>query len=326
MSYFVAVPDNLEESGLAILRANNQIELYAPGKMTREQTIEVLPKAHALIVRSDTKVNAELLNHAPQLKVVVRAGVGVDNIDLNECTNRCIVVMNAPDGNTISTAELAFGLMLSLTRKIPQADASMRAGKWDRKKFMGTELKGKTLGIVGFGRVGRALAQRAAVFGMKEIAYDPFVPEDVAKHLGLSLVSDMDDLFAKADIISLHAIVTDETREMINAANIAKMKDGVIIINAARGKLINDADLAAALKSGKVGGAGLDVYEPEPPAADNPLLGLDNVVYTPHLGASTFEAQEAVGAQAAEEIINFLVNGEYENVKTKAVIEKIKKK
>lgn len=323
MPYMVLIPDNLEQSGIDLLNNTPGLSVYAPGKMTREQTLAAIPEADALIVRSDTKVDADLLGHAPKLKVVVRAGVGVDNIKLDECTARSIVVMNAPDGNTVSTAEHAFALILALARHIPQADASVRAGRWDRKKFMGTELRGKTLGIVGFGRVGRALAQRAAAFGMTEIAYDPFVPEDVARHLGLSLVPRVEDLFARADVISLHALVNDQTRHMINAANIAKMKDGVLIINAARGDLVNNADLAVALKSGKVGGAALDVYDVEPPAADNPLLGLDNVIYTPHLGASTNEAQEAVGAQAAQEVINALLNSRYDNVRNKAVFEKL---
>ncbi|MBN1966917.1 MAG: phosphoglycerate dehydrogenase [Anaerolineae bacterium] len=321
MSHFVLVPDNLEQSGLDLLRATGGFEVHAPGKMSRDETLAAISQAHALIVRSDTKADADLLAWATNLKVIVRAGVGVDNIDLDECTRRGIVVMNAPDGNTIATAELAFGLMLALCRHIPQADASLRAGRWDRKKFMGTELKGKTLGIIGFGRVGRALAQRAQVFGMNEIAYDPFVPDEVAHHLGLSLVPNVDALFAKADIISLHAVVSDQTRGMINAANIAKMKDGVRIVNAARGQLINSADLAAALISGKVAGAALDVYDTEPPTPDNPLLGLDNVIYTPHLGASTREAQDAVGTQAAQEVIDALLKGEYTNVRNTAVLK-----
>jgi D-3-phosphoglycerate dehydrogenase len=323
MTYLVLVPDNLEASGLELLKATEGIELYAPGKMTREQTIEMLPQATAMIVRSDTKADADLLAHAQNLKVIVRAGVGVDNIDLNQCTEQGIVVMNAPDGNTVSTAEHTFAMMLALARHIPQADASMRAGKWDRKKFMGAQLSGKVLGIIGFGRVGRALAERASCFGMKEVAYDPFVPEDVARHLGLSIVPRVEDVFSQADIISLHCLVNNETRGMINAENIAKMKDGVMIINVARGQLINNADLAEALKSGKVAGAAVDVYDVEPPAADNPLLGLPNVIYTPHLGASTCEAQEAVGTQAAEEVINALFKDRFDNVRNKAVFEKI---
>ena len=321
MTYLVLVPDNLERSGLELLRQTEGLEVYAPGKMTREDTLQKVPDAHALIVRSDTKVNQELIDAAPNLKVVVRAGVGVDNIDLPACTTRRIVVMNAPDGNTISTAEHTFALMLALARHIPKADSSMRAGRWDRKQFMGTQLWGKALGIIGFGRVGRAVAERARAFGMEDVAYDPFVPDRVARHLGLELVPRLDDVLVKADIITLHALVTDETRGMINAEAIERMKDGVLIINAARGALINSADLAAALKSGKVAGAALDVYDVEPPATDNPLIGLDNVVHTPHLGASTNEAQEAVAVQAAEEIVRALLDNKFDNVRNREVFE-----
>lgn len=321
MTYFILVPDNLEASGLAQLRSIPEFTVHAPGKLTREQTLELIPQAHAMIVRSDTKADADLLAKADNLKVIVRAGVGVDNIDLDECTRRGIVVMNAPDGNTISTAEHTFALLLALARHIPQADASVRAGRWERKKFVGTQLHGKTLGIVGFGRVGRALADRAKAFGMKEVAYDPFVPERIARHLGLACPT-LDALLEQADVISLHAVITNDTRGLINRDTIAKMKDGVLIVNAARGSLINGADLAEALKSGKVAGAALDVYDTEPPAPDNPLLGLDNVVYTPHLGASTVEAQEAVAVQAATEIIDALLHGEYSNVRNKAVLQR----
>ncbi len=323
MSYLVVIPDDLNQAGLDRLRAQEGLAVHAPGKMTRDETLAAVPDADALIVRSSTTADRELIAAAPKLKVIVRAGVGVDNIDLDACTARGIVVMNAPDGNTISTAEHTFALMLALLRHIPQADASMRAGRWDRSRYVGTELYGKTLGIIGFGRVGRALSQRAQAFGVIELAYDPFVPERLARHLGLSLVSNVDLLFERADIISLHALVTDSTRGMINAENIAKMKDGVCIINAARGALINNADLAAALKSGKVAGAALDVYDQEPPPADNPLLNLPNVIYTPHLGASTIEAQAAVGVQAAEEVIDALFKRRYENVRNRDVLEQI---
>jgi D-3-phosphoglycerate dehydrogenase len=323
MTYTILVPDNLDQGGLDVLRATDGFTVIAPGKMTRAETLAAIPQAHALIVRSDTRVDAELLAQASLLKVVVRAGVGVDNIDRDLCTERGVVVMNAPDGNTVSTAELALGLILALARHIPQADHSMRNGRWDRKKFMGMQLEGKTLGIIGFGRVGRALARRAQCLGMTEIAYDPFVPENVARHLGLSLVPRLEDLLWHADVISLHAPVTAETRGMIDAGTIAQMKDGVLIVNAARGTLVNSADLADALKSGKVGGAALDVYDMEPPAPDNPLLGLDNVIYTPHLGASTYEAQDAVAIQAAEEVINALLHDRYDNVRNQAVFEKL---
>jgi len=321
MTYNVLVPDSLEEAGLRVLREAEGFQVTAPGKMSRADTLAAAAEAHALIVRSDTQVDAELLDHAPKLRFVVRAGVGVDNIDLDACTRRRIVVMNAPDGNTISTAEHTFALILALARHIPAADASMRAGRWDRAQFMGIQLAGKTLGIIGFGRVGRAVSERAHAFGMTEIAYDPFVPERVARHLGLSIVPRLDDLFAEADIITLHALVTDETRHMINAENIAKMKDGVLIVNAARGALINAADLAQALKTGKVRGAALDVYDREPPDPSNPLLGLPNVIYTPHLGASTYEAQQAVAEQAARQVINALLHDRFDNVRNRAVFD-----
>lgn len=326
MPYVVVVPDNLNPEGLAVLQAQPDLTVVTGGVMTRAQTLAAVADADALIVRSSTQVDAELLAAAPKLKVVARAGVGVDNVDLNACTAHGILVMNTPDGNTISTAEHTFGLMLALVRHIPQADASMRAGQWDRKRFTGTELRGKTLGIIGFGRVGRAVAQRASAFGMTVIGYDPFVPAEVARHLGLSLSGTLDELLARADIISLHAQVTPDTRGMINAETIARMKDGVYIINAARGALIANADLAAALKSGKVAGAALDVYDEEPPPADHPLLGLDNVVYTPHLGASTAEAQSIVGVQAAQEVIDLLFKGAYDlaTVRNKAVLEQRK--
>ncbi len=323
MSYLVVIPDNLNQAGLDVLAAQDGLDVLAPGKMAREETLAAVPNADALIVRSGTTVDQELIDAAPKLKVVVRAGVGVDNIDLAACTQRGVVVMNTPEGNTISTAEHTFALLLALARHIPQADASMRAGKWDRKALTGTELNGKTLGIIGFGRVGRALAQRAASFGMTEVAYDPFVPDRLARHLGLSLVPRLGDLLAIADVISLHALVTDQTRGVINKDTIAQMKDGVLIVNAARGALINNADLAEALKSGKVGGAALDVYDQEPPPADNPLLNLPNVVYTPHLGASTYEAQDAVGMEAAEKVVDALFKAKYDNVRNRDVLEKL---
>ncbi len=323
MTYFILVPDDLNQAGLDILNAVEDFEVYAPGKMNRADTLGQVPKAHAMVIRSGTTVDAEMIEQADHLKIVVRAGVGVDNVDLDACTARGIVVMNTPDANTVSTAELALGLMLALARHIPQADRSLRQGQWDRKNFVGTELFGKTLGIIGFGRVGRALAQRAKCLGLDEIAYDPFVPEDVARHLGLSLVPRLDELLEAADIISLHAVVTDDTHELINADAIAKMKDGVMIINAARGALINSTDLAAALNSGKVAGAAIDVYDIEPPSADNPLLGLPNVIHTPHLGASTREAQDIVGTQAAEVVVNALIKKRFDNVRNRAVLEKL---
>jgi D-3-phosphoglycerate dehydrogenase len=229
--------------------------------------------------------------------------------------------MNAPDGNTIATTEHTFAMMLALSRFIPQAYNSMRDGQWDRKTFIGTELRDKTLGIIGFGRIGRALATRAQAFEMTVVAHDPYVTQDVASAMNVKLLS-LDELYAQSDYISLHALVTDETRGMINAQSIASMKAGVRIVNVARGNLINDADLAAGIQSGKVAGAAVDVYAKEPPPADHPLLGLDGVIHTPHLGASTIEAQNEVAVQAAQNLLNALLKGEYSNVVNPAVLEK----
>jgi D-3-phosphoglycerate dehydrogenase / 2-oxoglutarate reductase len=293
MTYHVLVSDNVHPSALEVLNAAPGIEVTAPGQMKREETLAAIPTADALIIRSATKVDAEMLAAATNLKLIARAGVGVDNVDVEAATQHGVIVMNTPEGNTIATAEHAFGLMLALARHIPNAQISMRDGKWDRKSFMGIELRGKTLGIVGFGRIGRAIAKRALAFEMTVIAHDPYIPEDIAADLGVELVS-LDELYRRADFITLHSVITDETRGMINAATLGKMKQGVRIINAARGALINEAELAEAIKSGQVGGAALDVYEQEPPQADNPLVGLPGVVHTPHLAASTEDALVAV--------------------------------
>lgn len=319
MSYQVLVPDMLNQAGLSALRAVAAFDVIAPGKMTREQTLAHIPEAHALIVRSDTRVDAALLQHADRLRVVVRAGVGVDNIDLDACTARGVVVMNTPDANTISTAEHTIALMLALARHIPQADRSLREGRWDRKSFVGTQLAGKTLGIIGLGRIGRAVAERATALDMTVIAFDPFAPEHLARRI--AIVSDLDQVLAEADILSLHAVVTDDTRRMINRETIARMKDGVLIINTARGALIHSDDLAEALRSGKVAGAALDVYDPEPPAPDHLLIGLTNVIHTPHLGASTHEAQTQVGVEAAEAVRKALLEGRYDNVRNREVLD-----
>lgn len=310
MSYYVLIPDNVDDAALKILSEAKELEVHAPGNMPREETLAAIPEAHALIIRSSTRVDAEMLAAAPNLIAIARAGVGVDNVDLDAATQQGVVVMNTPDGNTISTAEHAFGLMLALARHIPQGHQSLGAGRWDRKLFQGVELKGKTLGLIGLGRIGRAVAQRADVFGMKVVAYDPFVLEADA---GVELVS-LDALLAAADFVSLHAVITDETRHMIDADSLAKMKPGVRIINAARGALIDEYALAEAIKSGQVAGAALDVYGQEPPPADHPLIGLSQVVHTPHLAASTADAQIGVAVQAAQLIVDGLLNNEYANV------------
>ena len=321
MTFHVLVPDSVHPSAVQILEAADGISVTAPGQMKREETLAAIPDADALIIRSATKADAALINASTKLKAIARAGVGVDNVDLAAASAKGIAVMNTPDGNTIATAEFAFGLMLALARHIPQAYSSMVEGKWDRKSYMGVELRDKTLGIIGIGRIGQALARRAQAFNMTVIAYDPYVPADVAHQLRVEPVS-LDELYRRADFISLHSLITDETRGMINQDSIAKMKKGVRIINAARGALINDADLAEGIKSGQVAGAALDVYAEEPPPAGHPLVNLPGVIHTPHLAASSEEAQVAVAVEAAQLIVGVLLRGEYKNVVNTDVLKK----
>lgn len=321
MTYHVVVPDSVHPSAVDVLKRASELEFIAPGQMSRADLIAAVPAADALIIRSASKIDAEVLANASALKMIARAGVGVDNVDIPEATRRGVVVMNTPDGNTISTAEHTFGLMLALARHIPQAHASMLAGKWDRKSFMGVELRGKTLGVVGFGRIGRAVAKRALAFEMTVITADPYIPADVAADLGVELVT-LDALYERADFITLHTLLNDETRNMINRNSIAKMKRGVRIIDAARGALINEADLAEAIKSGHVAGAALDVFTQEPPPPDNPLVGLPGVIHTPHLAASTEDAQIVVAVEAAQLVVDALTKGEYRNVVNPSVLER----
>jgi D-3-phosphoglycerate dehydrogenase len=289
------------------------LKVMAPGQMKREEALAAVAEADALIIRSATKADAALISAATKLKAIARAGVGVDNVDLEAASAKGIAVMNTPDGNTVATAEFAFGLMMALARHIPQAYSSMAAGKWDRKSFMGIELRGKTLGVVGFGRIGRTVAERALAFKMRVIAFDPFIAPEIARAMGAEMV-DLDTLYAQADFITLHSVITDDTRSMINRETLGKMKRGVRLVNAARGALIHEGDLAEAIKSGQVAGAALDVYAEEPPPAGHPLLNLPGVIHTPHLGASTEEAQVAVAAEAAELIVAALLKGEFKNV------------
>lgn len=319
MTLHILVPDNVHQKAIDILSAAEGIRVTAPGKMSREETLAAICEADGLIIRSDTQVNAEMLQAATRLKAVARAGVGVDNVDLAAATEKGVIVMNTPDGNTIATAEHTFGLMLALARHIPSGYYSMREGKWDRKSYMGVELRGKTLGIVGFGRIGRAVARRAIAFEMRVLAYDVFDISAQAREIGAE-VADLDSLYAQSDFITLHPSLTDDTRGMINTQSLASMKQGVRIINAARGALIVDADLAEAIRSGRVAGAALDVFEPEPPSADNPLLGLPSVVYTPHLAASTTDAQISVAIDAAQQMVDGLLRGEWRNVVNAEVV------
>ncbi|SRR6266496_232607 len=270
-----------------------------------------LADADALVVRSAVQVDGKLLEHAPKLRVVGRAGVGVDNVDLDAATRKGIAVMNTPGGNAVAVAEQTLGMMLAMARSLCKADASMHAGKWEKKALQGTELRAKTLGIVGLGRIGMEVARRARAFGMEVMAHDPFVSPAVAKEQGIRMAA-LDEIYAAADYITLHVGLTPQTTGMINADSIKKMKKGVRLVNCARGELIDEAALADALKQGHVAGAGLDVFVSEP-LKNSPLTALDNVVLTPHVGGSTNEAQEAVGVQIAKQVKDYLKDGVIQN-------------
>jgi D-3-phosphoglycerate dehydrogenase / 2-oxoglutarate reductase len=278
---------------------------------TTKETINAeLADADALIVRSATKVTPELLDKAPRLRVVGRAGVGVDNIDLDEATKRGILVMSTPGGSSVSVAEHTFALLLALVRQVPKFDQAMREGRWE-KSSSGAEVRGKTMGLIGLGRIGSEVAQRAAAFDMRVIAFDPFISEAAAKELDTELVP-LEQLLAESDFISLHTAVVPQTKNMINAKTIASMKKGVRIVNAARGELIDEGALAEALKSGQVAGAALDVFAEEPPK-NSPLIGLPNVICTPHVAGSTAEAQEELGIQVAVQVRDYLAEGVIKN-------------
>jgi D-3-phosphoglycerate dehydrogenase len=301
----ILIAEPMAAAAIDLFRAVEGFEVVVADPKTYQ---EHLGDAEALVVRSAVKVTPEVLAKAPKLKVIGRAGVGVDNVDMKAATAAGVLVMNTPGGNAVSVAEHTLALMLSLARMIPEASASTKAGKWEKKKFLGNELRGKTLGVVGLGNIGRELVLRARAFEMRIVGTDPYVNPQVAADLGVELVS-LDRLLADSDYISLHVGVTEETRGMINAATIAKMKDGVRIINCARGELINQADLAAALSAGKVAGAGLDVFDPEPPKEGDPILSAPNLIATPHIGGSTEEAQEIVGIRIVQQMIEYLRNG-----------------
>lgn len=303
----IFVADDISESGLQPLRDAG----FAVEKRTRLSPAELqnaLNGFSGLVVRSETKVTADLLESAATLRVVGRAGVGVDNIDVPAATERGVVVMNAPDGNTITTAEHTLALLIALARQVPQANSSLKSGLWERKRFIGVELQGKTLGIVGLGRIGRVVASRARAFGMNILAFDPFIAPEQGRDLEIE-VAPLDEVFSRADFLTVHTPLTAETRGIIGSHAFRKMKRGVRIINCARGGLVDEAALYEAIKSGVVAGAALDVFEDEPPAAENPLLSMDEVIATPHLGASTTEAQEGVAFTVAEQMRDYLLTG-----------------
>ncbi len=304
----VLISDNLHKVGVDILEQHPNIEVdFRPG-LSPEELKEAIKEADGLAIRSATKVTAELINAAPRLKVIGRAGTGLDNVDIPAASKRGIVVMNTPGGNTITTAEHAISMMLALARNIPQASQTMREGLWEKKKYPGTEIFNKTLGIIGLGRIGSVVAERALGLKMRIIGYDPFITKDMASSLGVELVS-LDELLARSDFITLHTPKTKETTKLLNRKAFHKMKPGIRIINCARGGIMDEAALHDAIIEGKVAAAALDVFETEPPPADFPLRSLPNVILTPHLGASTEEAQANVSVAICEQILEYLLYG-----------------
>jgi D-3-phosphoglycerate dehydrogenase len=305
----VLVSDPISEKGIEIMKkAGLEVDVK---KLSPEDLIKEIRGYDALVVRSATKVTEDVINAANKLKVIGRAGSGLDNVDKVAATKRGIVVMNTPGGNTITTAEHTIALMLSLARLIPQATSSMKEGKWEKKRFMGVEIYNKTLGIIGIGNIGSQVARRALALQMNVLGYDPYLSEEKAKELGIEVV-ELPELYRRSDFITIHTPLTPETRNIINRETISMMKDGVRIINCARGGIVNEKDLYDALVIGKVAGAALDVFENEPPE-DSPLIGLDNIICTPHLGAATAEAQENVAIAITEQMVDYLIYGTVRN-------------
>ena len=310
MTWRVVVADRVGKGGLDLLAATPGVEIVNVAGKGGDTLAQALASAHALIVRSETRVTADLLTRAPHLRVVARAGTGVDTIDVAAATRRGIAVMNTPGANTVSAAEHAFGLLLALVRHIPGAAEAMRRGEWDRKRFEGTELRGKTVGIIGLGRIGGHVAQIARAFGMTVVAHDPFLHAERAIELGVRLQS-LDQLLRTADVITLHVALTEETRHLINAERLALMKPGAVLINTARGELVDEQALADAITAKRIAGAAIDVFGVEPLPAESPLRGLDRVILTPHLAASTAEAQERVAQEVCVAVRDALLDGDY---------------
>jgi D-3-phosphoglycerate dehydrogenase len=299
----VLVADPIAPEGIEILKTVAEVDVKTG--LPKEELAAIIGDYDALAVRSETKVTADIIAKATKLKIIGRAGVGVDNIDVEAATNRGILVVNSPEGNTLAAAELTVAMLLALARNIAPADQALRGGKWDRKKYMGSEVYGKTLGVVGLGKIGREVVSRLQAFGMSVLGYDPYLKPEQAESLGIKLV-DLDTLYRESDYITVHTPKTKETTGMINREKLALMKPTVRLINCARGGIIDEAALAEAARSGKIAGAAVDVFTVEPAAADNPLLGVPNILTTPHLGASTEEAQVNVALDIAEQIVEVL--------------------
>ena len=309
----VLIADSISERGIDELSREGALDITIKPGLSEADLIEIMPEFSAVVVRSQTKVTADILKAGGKLRVVGRAGVGVDNVDVEAATRRGIIVLNAPGGNTVSTAEHAFSLLLCVARKIPQADASVRSRNWNKKDFEGVELYNKTLGVIGMGRIGSELSRRAIAFGMRVVAYDPYLSATRARSLQVELVDELDDLLTSADFISLHTPLTPETRHILNAVRLQRAKCGVRIINCARGGLIDETALANALHDRHIAAAALDVFESEPLPNDSPLRSAPNLILTPHLGASTTEAQESVGIEIAQSIRAVLLEGTIRN-------------
>ena len=319
MSYRILVADKIAKEGLAPLARDSRFEIIERPGLKGEELAAALADVDAVLVRSATRITRESLARASNLKVIGRAGVGVDTIDVEAATERGVAVMNAPAGNTVSAAELAFALLLALVRRVPAADRSMKAGQWDRTSFSGTELYRKTLGLVGAGRVGGEVARRARAFGMRVLAYDPFLSEEIAREIGADLAP-LDTVLAESDVLSLHVPLTDKTRGMLGDAELARMRPTAVIINAARGGVLDEAALLKRLSEGKLAGAALDVFDQEPLPADHPLRSIPNLVLTPHLGASTEEAQLNVAIEIAESVRAALLEGDYSTAVNAALV------
>ena len=311
----VLVTDSVSDQAINILQASPALEVIVDHTITPEDLKSEIKNYHGVVLRSRSKITSDIIEAAEgNLKVVGRAGVGVDNIDRQSATDNGVVVMNTPTGNTISTAEHAFTLMLSLARNIPQAHASIKEGRWDRKLYKGVEINGKRLAVIGMGRIGAEFAKRAQAFGMSVAAFDPFLSESRAQILKVDLCATPEEALAGADVVTLHTPLIESTKHLMNSERLQLMNPGAIVVNCARGGLVHEQDISDAIKSGHIGGYALDVFEVEPPTPDNPLLGFDKeVVFTPHLGASTKEAQELVGLQIAEQVRDFLVDGSISN-------------
>ena len=311
MASRVLVADDLSPEAIEHLRSRG-LEVDVRVGLDPAALLAAIGDADGLLIRSTTRVTAALLEAAPRLRVIGRAGVGVDNVDLAAATRRGVLVVNTPGGSSVAVAELALGLLLALVRQIVTASGSLKAGRWEKKRFQGRELAGKTLGVVGIGNVGSALVTRAQALGMRVVAFDPFIAPEAAARLGARLV-ELDALWREADVVSLHVPLTEQTRNLVDRGVLARMRKGALLLNCARGGLVDELALAEALGSGRLGGAAFDVFAEEPPPPDHPLLKLDNFVCTPHLGASTEEAQSAVAIAVASQVASFLVDGVVQN-------------